>query len=233
VALWALRWDAWGVLRLWQFPFSTNVERVALALAHKGLDAEPVVIDPADRSGVRARSGQDLVPVLEDGDTVISGSLEIVAHLEHRAPDPPLLPADRARREQVLVLCDWFDRVWKIAPNRLADAVAAGRDPAEPELVAWAAELRGSLDRFESLLAGNTYLSGDHFGLADVAVFPFLRYGVGLQDEDVDLFHRILAEHLLLEPRHAGLGNWIRRVDGLPRAGLAVTTPLETAPPES
>ena len=117
-------------MRLWQFPFSTNVERVALALAHKGLDAEP-------------------------------------------------------------------------------------------ELVAWAAELRGSLERFDALLAGRDHLMGSDFGISDLAVFPFLRYGVRLHDEDVETFHRILAEHLWLEPRHARLRLWIERVDTRPRAGLA------------
>jgi glutathione S-transferase len=213
-------------VRLWQFPFSTNVERVGLVLGHKGLEAEAVVIDPADRSGVRALSGQDLVPVLEDGEHVVTGSLEIVAHLEERHPDPPLLPADPAGAEEVRVFCDWFDRVWKIAPNRLADAIDAGRDPAEPELRALAAEIRGSLERFDALLAGRPYLWGDQFGLADVAVFPFLRYGVRLHDEDVETFHRILAEHLLLEPRHAGLHTWIERVDAMPRAGMVASSGL-------
>jgi maleylpyruvate isomerase len=216
-------------MRLWQFPFSTNVERVALALAHKGLDAEPVVIDPNDRSGVRARSGQDLVPVLEHDGEVLSGSLDIVAHLEERFPEPPLWPADPARREEVAVFCDWFDRVWKIAPNALADAIEAGRDPGDPELVAWAAELRGSIERFDALLAGRDHLMGPDLGIADLAVFPFLRYGVRLHDEDVETFHRILAEHLWLEPRHARLRLWIERVDARPRAGLAPLVGADTA----
>jgi glutathione S-transferase len=216
-------------MRLWQYPFSTNVERVALALAHKGLDAEPVVIDPADRGAVRDVSGQDLVPVLEIDGEVLSGSLDIVAHLEERFPDPPLLPADPRRAQEVWLLCDWFDRVWKIAPNALADAIDDGRDPEEPELRAWAAELRGSLARFEALLDGRDHLLGDDLGLFDVAVFPFLRYGVRLHDEDVETFHRILAEHLRLEPRHARLRLWIERVEALPRAGLAPSSGAASA----
>jgi glutathione S-transferase len=208
-------------MRLWQFRFSTNVERVALALAHKGLDAEPVVIDPADRSVVRAVSGQDLVPVLEDGDLVISGSLEIVAHLEHRYPEAPLYPRDPARRAEIEVFLDWFDRVWKVAPNRLADAVAADRDPGEADLRALAGELRGSLDRFEALLQDRDFLTGQTFGVADLAVFPFLKYGVGAQGEDDEVFHRILVEHLRPEARHARVRTWIGRVGALPRAGLA------------
>ena len=58
-------------MRLHAIPYSTNAERITLALAFKGLDCEIVVHDPADRSGIVAVSGQELVPVLEDGGRVI------------------------------------------------------------------------------------------------------------------------------------------------------------------
>ena len=59
------------VLRVHRIPFSTNIERVALAAGHKGLELEWVDHDPGVRSGVRELSGQDLVPVLElDGEVV-------------------------------------------------------------------------------------------------------------------------------------------------------------------
>ena len=53
------------MIRVLRIPLSTNVERVALALAHKGLEVEWVDVDPDDRSPVVALSGQELVPVLE------------------------------------------------------------------------------------------------------------------------------------------------------------------------
>ena len=81
-------------LRLYRFPFSTNVERVALALAHKGLEVESVWVDPADRSEVVRISGQELVPVLVDGDRVVADSTAILEHLEERFPERPLYPAD-------------------------------------------------------------------------------------------------------------------------------------------
>ena len=39
-------------LRLYRIPFSTNVERVALALAYKGIGVEYVEVDPDDHSEV-------------------------------------------------------------------------------------------------------------------------------------------------------------------------------------
>ena len=51
-------------LRVYRIPFSTNVERVALAAGHKGLALEWVDVEAADRSQVERVSGQSLVPVL-------------------------------------------------------------------------------------------------------------------------------------------------------------------------
>src|SRR4051794_1323865 len=148
-------------MRLWQIPFSTNVERVALALGHKGLDAEPVVVDPADRSAVVALSGQELLPVPQGDDgRGNSRSPRNGADLESVAPAPSLYPADPARRAEQDAVIDWFDRVWKGPPNWLEAALSAGRDPEEPELRAWSDALRGSLERFERLLQGRNFLFG-------------------------------------------------------------------------
>jgi glutathione S-transferase len=59
-------------VRIWRIPFSTNVERVALALGHKGLTADWVDVDPFDRGEVEHVSGQSLVPVLELDGRVIA-----------------------------------------------------------------------------------------------------------------------------------------------------------------
>jgi glutathione S-transferase len=108
------------VIRLYRAPFSTNVERVALALAHKGLEAESVVIDYADRSPVERVSGQGLVPVIEDGGTVVADSMKIVRYLDERYPDAPLQPADEARRAEMHLFIDWFEQ--RQAPDRTASA---------------------------------------------------------------------------------------------------------------
>ena len=218
-------------MRLWQIPFSTNVERVALALAHKGLEAEPVLLDPADRSAVVELTGQDLVPVLEHDGELFWDSPRILAHLESAFPEPPLLPAERSRRQEILVFCDWFNRVWKAAPNRLADLQSgvAGASGFEPDL---AAELRGSLEIFEDLLDGRDFLFGSKMTLADVTAFPFLKYGWVHDPDDDEPFHNVLAEHLALDPKHVGLRIWVERMDELPRAGMPVTV-SNTARPGS
>jgi glutathione S-transferase len=203
-------------LRGYRIPFSTNVERVALAAGHKGVEIDWIDVDEADRSPVEAVSGQSLVPVLVDGDEVVSDSPVIVEWLEMRNPEPPLFPRDPARAAEVRTFVDWFNLVWKRPPN----LIAAELEQAQPDAVRIAElseRMRAALPRFEALLSGRAYLYGD-FGAADVMAFPFLKYASrGLPADDDELFHRILVEH---QPLAAGspLHAWVERVDAHPRS---------------
>jgi glutathione S-transferase len=198
------------MLRLYRFPYSTNVERVALALAHKGLEVESVAVDPADRAPLRALSGQDLVPVLVDGDVIVTDSTRILHHLEERHPDPPLFPADPAARAEVEVFLDWFNRAWKREPNLIADALERG-EAEGADIARWSDRMQRRLDVFEGLLTGRDHLFGA-FGAADCAAWPFLRYAVAIDPADDERFHRVLNDRLTLTGRHARLRAWIDRV---------------------
>jgi maleylacetoacetate isomerase len=204
------------MLRVYRIPFSTNVERVSLALAHKGLDVEWIDVEPAERSPVEEVSGQSLVPVLVDGGRVVSDSTAILRYLEDLQPEPGLFPRDEARRAELDVFLDWFDRVWKRPPNEI-EAERGKSDPSQARIDELGRELTGSLDVFEALLAGRDYLF-DEFSAADCAVFPFLKYAVVYDETDTEEFHLILREFLALDGEHPRLGAWIRRVDAHPRA---------------
>jgi glutathione S-transferase len=204
-------------MRVWRIPFSTNVERVALALAHKGLEVEWVDVPRLDRKEVVAVSGQPFVPVLEDDGRVISDSTAIVEYLEEHYPEPPLYPRDEARRAEARVLLDWFNRVWKRPPNEL-ERELSGEQRAERRVEELANELRGSRDVFESLLAGRDYMLGDEFTAVDCAFFPFLKYGLLVDPNDTEPFHQILVDHLAFEGKYPRLEAWVRRVDERPRS---------------
>jgi glutathione S-transferase len=204
------------VIRLYRAEWSTNCERVGLALAHKGLEIESVLIDYADRSPVEEVSGQGLVPVIEDEGRVVNDSRAILAYLEESYPDPPLFPADPARRAEVEVFGDWFERVYKAAPNAI-EAELERDDPDRAAIERWSAEMRERLDLFERLLEGRDYLFGE-FGAADCLAYPFLKYAAGRDPADDELFHRILSERQPLGDDHPRLAAWIARVAERPRA---------------
>ncbi len=203
------------MIRLYRAPFSTNVERVELALAHKGLEVESVLIDYSDRSEVERVSGQGLVPVIDDDGTIVADSMEIMRYLERRYPSNALYPHDPARRAEMLVFIDWFNRVWKVPPNAI-EAELKRPEPDAGRVEVLSAEMSGALDLFEQMLTGRAHLFRE-FSAADCAAFPFLKYAMRRDPEDDELFHRVLDDHQSAEGRPA-LETWIRRLDERPRA---------------
>jgi glutathione S-transferase len=204
------------MIRVWRIPFSTNVERVALALAHKRLSVDWVDVPRLDRSQVIAVSGQPLVPVLEEDGRVIHDSTAILDYLEDRYPEPPLYPREESRHAEARILLDWFNRVWKRPPNELEAELLRG-EPDKKRVEELAAAMRSNLDRHEALLAGHDYLFDDAFSAADCAAFPFLKYALAREPDDDELFHRILGDYQSVKDRPR-LESWIRRVDERPRA---------------
>jgi glutathione S-transferase len=204
------------VIRLFRAEWSTNCERVGLALAHKGLEAESVMINYSDRSQVEEISGQGLVPVIDDDGRVVNDSRAILSYLEERYPDRPLFPVEPARRAEIELFGDWFERVYKAAPNALEAELEL--DAPDRELVRrHGGEMRDRLAVFERLLDGREYLYGE-FGAADCLAYPFLKYSAGRHSADDELFHRILEEHQPLGDDHPRLAGWIARVGERPGA---------------
>ena len=204
-------------LRVYRVPFSTNVERVALAAAHKGLEVEWVDVPYDDRTEVLRVSGQELVPVLVDGDLVLTDSPKILEHLEERFPDPPLFPREPARREELRVFLDWFNQVWKRPPNLIV-AEEEKPGPDRDRIAELEARIAGALPRFEALLDGRDYLFGDGLSAADVTVFPFLKYAAVWEEGDEHRFHEVLRDAMRLDGSYPRLEAWIHRIDALPRA---------------
>jgi glutathione S-transferase len=202
------------VIVLYRARFSTNVERVALALALKGLEAESVWITYDDRSVVERVSGQPLVPVLDYDGEILVESMDIVRTLDERHPDPALYPADPA---EVLAFVDWFNTVWKGPPNQI-EAELRKPEPDQALIAELERSMIRSLDRFEEMLGGGDYLFGGSLTAADICAFPFLKFATLHDSEDSELFHLILRDRQRDGTPRPHLAAWIERVDALPRA---------------
>jgi glutathione S-transferase len=122
--------------------------RVRLALAEKELDYETVEVDLSARPQwlleLNPPSGR--VPVLDDGFTLPESEV-IMAYLDDRYPERPLLPSDPAERAQARLLVHRFDE------NLGTDYYAFRRGDAN--------DLTGKLDSLEvgqSLFADLAYV---------------------------------------------------------------------------
>jgi len=203
-------------IRLYRAAWSTNCERVGIALAYKGIDTQSILIEYANRGPVEVVSGQGLVPVIEDAGEVVNDSVAIMRHLDQRQPDPPLFPAQPARRAELDVFIEWFERAYKAPPNAIEEELE--RPQPDQELVdRFSVEMRARLDLFERLLDGRDHLFGE-FGVADCLAYPFLKYAAGRDPADSELFHVVLDEHQPLGDDHPNLSAWIERVGEHPQA---------------
>jgi len=111
-------------LRLYEIFWSHFCEKTRFCLDAKRLPFVRVAVNPFTRREVTALGARGDVPVLQDGARVVEGSSAIAAHLETTCPEPPLLPADPARRAEVLAIETECDQLLGPDARRIAYEVA-------------------------------------------------------------------------------------------------------------
>jgi maleylacetoacetate isomerase len=102
-------------LKLYGYFRSSAAFRVRIALNLKGLEYEQQSMNLAQghhlRAEYRAVNPQALVPVLIEGENLLTQSLAIMEYLDETHPEPPLLPPEPLARQRVrslaqVVACD-------------------------------------------------------------------------------------------------------------------------------
>ncbi|HBE17742.1 MAG TPA: glutathione S-transferase [Cyanobacteria bacterium UBA11149] len=98
------------MLELYQFELSQYSEKVRLILDYKGLEYKKIEVTPGiGQFEVFRLSGQKQVPVLKDGDTIISDSTAIAMYLDRQYPEKPIIPSNSKQRGQCLLMEEWAD----------------------------------------------------------------------------------------------------------------------------
>jgi glutathione S-transferase len=100
-----------------QVRFSPYCWRVRMALAHKGLGVETIPWRYSDKDKI-AFSGQGLVPVLVDGERVVTDSWKIALYLDETYPEPALF-ADRQHRGEAFFVKSWTEKTLHPAIARI------------------------------------------------------------------------------------------------------------------
>jgi maleylacetoacetate isomerase len=169
-------------MELYNYFRSSASYRVRIALALKKLDYvyKPVHLTKNEQldESYAAVSASRLVPLLKDGDALITQSLAICEYLEETHPEPPLLPADPLGRARVRALA--LDIACEIHPlNNLRVLRYLVRDLklSEEDKNRWYAHwVETGLETVERQLTGQPatgrFCHGDKPTLADVVLVP-------------------------------------------------------------
>jgi maleylpyruvate isomerase len=170
-------------MKLHGAPGSSAAYRVRAVLHLKGIAFEEVMLDlgAGDQASERYRAlnPQGLVPALEtDEGEVLTQSLAICEYLEQLVPDPPLLPADVARRAKVrAVMLAVACEIHPLQNRRtLVKLRSLGLD--KEAVDDWTQDFIGNgLDAVETMVVDEPgpFCFGDAPTLADVFVIPQLR----------------------------------------------------------
>lgn len=213
-----------------QLRFSPYGWRTRMALAHKGLEAsaEVELVRFSDKHKLEF-SKQQLVPVIEDGDTVVNDSWQIACYLEDAYPDAPSLFGGDSGKAVTRFISHWTDRVVNagIAPLIIADILdhvhddcaAYFRTTREKRFGRTLEEVQGERDEkvvgFRNALAparatleGQSFLGGDAPMMADYILFASFQWA------------RISSEFKVLEnddPLYAWRDRMLDLYGGMPR----------------
>ena len=213
-------------VRIWTGSGSPYSWRVLLALRFKGIPYEEQVLSFSARDhkapDYLARNPRGKVPTLECEGAVFYESLGILAFLEARFPDPPLLgrnPVETGRIWQRLAEIDNY-----LAPvmHAFFRPIFFGNPAGQEHAIQQAAGvIHLELGGYEALLDAAPWITGDAPSAADLALYPMLRSILRAAARpsvaDLDLALLPIAESY---PRVAA---WMGRVEALP--GFAATVP--------
>lgn len=164
------------MITLYDNPFSPFARKVRMALRVKGLAFESVdALALSEHERLVRVNPRAEVPVLVDGDLVVTQSAEIVAYLEDRSPTPALMPADPELRAKA--------RAWQRVADTTLDAVIHDvslwtwpthhRTDAPPAglVAAGRRDLEEILAGLEAALDPRGFVCGA-LSVADLALFP-------------------------------------------------------------
>ncbi|KAI5658236.1 hypothetical protein M9H77_27029 [Catharanthus roseus] len=181
-------------LQLYSYWRSSCSNRVRIGLNLKGLEyqykAVHLLKDEQKSPEFLKLNPLGYVPVLVDGDIVVSDSLAILLYLEEKFPQHPLLPEDLQKKainyQAANIVCS------SIQPYQNLPILKMVRERLGPgEDVAWAREhIRRGFTALEKLLKdyAGKYATGDEVYLADLFLAPQIDGAIRRFQVDMDEF---------------------------------------------
>lgn len=205
-------------LDIWWISGSPYAWWVLLAAEVKGLAYESHLLSVSKREThtpeFLAMNPRGMVPVMRDGDFVLSESPAIVAYLDSKGETPPLFgasPREAARVwEAVSQVLSYLRR------DTFADLILSGRaTPGDADVIRKNAKrLKAELGFFEAQLASMPYVAGQSLSAADLALIAFLHFNLRAAGKEIPL--SLGLGIFPLADRWPSLAAWAGRMERLP-----------------
>ena len=165
-----------NAIEIYSFPLSGHAHRVELFAGIAGIDHKVINVDLANGEHKKpeflALNPAGQVPVIRDGDTVLSDSNAILVYLARKYA-PSYLPQDAVQEAEV-------QKFLSLAAGEIAFGPAAARlitvfnAPLDADFAkAVAARV---LEKLENHLNGRDYLVGDTLTIADIAIYSYVAH---------------------------------------------------------
>jgi glutathione S-transferase len=170
--------------------FGPHCWKSRLALSHKQLEHSTIPVSFTEKDKI-AMSGQGLLPVLTDGETVVNDSWEIALYLESHYPENTALFSDDDAKSNAISINEWCNNVLSphirpliIMPifriikekdktyfrqsreEKLGVSLESYTDKTEESIVG----LNKELDTLRDILRDQPYLAGQESSYADICV---------------------------------------------------------------
>jgi glutathione S-transferase len=185
-------------MKLYGFPLSPFVRKVAVAAAEKGLDYEWEPSNPqAPTEEFLSVSPFSKIPGFADGDYKLADSTAITIYLDAKYPEPALIPADPEARGRAI----WFEETADsilvpagvgIVLNRFLKPVVFGQEGDEDAAIESEKKLEPVMDYLERQ-CGDGWLDGA-FSIGDIAIASVIKtLGYGGWTPNAEKYPRTVA----------------------------------------
>jgi glutathione S-transferase len=153
------------------------------------------------------------VPAIRDGDFVLAESIAILAYLERKYPEPPLLGRTPEETGRIWSAISTFEAYMREATTPL-NRWLFGDKPRTAEIDEARVQVGRELDRLEARLADHDWLVGEAVSAADVVWFPTVRTYIRAAARNA-----ARATEVNLHPLagvYPNLARWVGRIEALP-----------------
>jgi len=191
-----------------------------LAAEAKGLDYEGHLLSISKGENrtpeYLAMNPRGRVPLIRDGDFILTEAMAIVAYLDTKNGATPLFGTAPHEAARIWEAISQITSDLQRASDAFADPILFGRaKPDNPEPIRESAEkLKTELAFFEHRLASSSYLCGETLSAADIGLLPFLLFNLRAAGRDIakDLDLDIVP----FAGNYPRLAAWIKQIEALP-----------------